>query len=62
MDLNDLYMFTEDFIKNYDGEGDVAYLLVVDIEYPKTLRMLQRDLPFVPEKMKINNCPKLVLI
>ena len=52
-------MFTEDFIKNYDEEGDVDYLLVVDIEYQKKLRMLHSDLPFLPEKMKINKCPKL---
>ena len=58
--LDDLSMFTEDFIKNYDEEGDVGYLLVVDIEYPKTLCMLHSDLPFLPEKMKINKCPKLV--
>ena len=32
-------MFTEDFIKSYDEEGDVGYLLVVDVEYPKALRM-----------------------
>ena len=51
-------MFTEDFIRNYD-EGDVGYLLV-DIEYPKRLCMLHSDLPFLPEKMKINKCPKLV--
>ena len=31
----DISIFTEDFIKNYDEEGDVGYLLVVDIEYPK---------------------------
>ena len=37
--VDDLFMFTEDFIKNYD-EGDVGYLLVVDIEYPKTLCMV----------------------
>ena len=55
----DLSMFTEDFIKNYDEEGDVGYLLVVDIEYPKTLRMLHSDLPFLPEKIKINKCSKL---
>ena len=53
-------MFTEDFIKSYDKEGDVGYLLVVGIEYPKTLRMLHSDLPFLPEKMKINKCAKLV--
>ena len=33
--VDDLSMFTEDFIKNYDEEGGVGYLLVVDIEYPK---------------------------
>ena len=53
-------MFTEDFIKSYDEEGDVGYLLVVDVEYPKTLHMLHSDLSFLPEKMKINKCPKLV--
>ena len=53
-------MFTEDFVKNYDEEGDVDYLLVVDIEYPKTLRMLHSDLPFLPEKIKINKCCKLI--
>ena len=58
--VDDLSMFTEDFIKSYDEEGDVGYLLVVDIEYPKTLRMLHSDLPFLPEKMKIDKCPKLV--
>ena len=58
--VDDLSMFTKDIIKNYDEEGDVGYLLVVDIEYPKTLRMLQSDLPFLCEKMKINKCPKLI--
>ena len=51
---------TEDFIKSYDEEGDAGYLLVVDIEYPKTLCMLHSDLPFLPEKMKTNKYPKLV--
>ena len=53
-------MFTEDFIKSYDEEGDVGYLLVVDIEYPKTLRMLHSDLPFLPDRMKVNKVKKLV--
>ena len=58
--VDDLSMFTEDFIKSYDEEGDVGYLLVVDIEYPKTLCMLHSDIPFLPEKMKINKCPKFI--
>ena len=46
--VDDLSMFTEDFIKSYDEEGDVGYLFVVDIEYPKALRMLHSDLLFFP--------------
>ena len=38
--VDDLSMFTEDFIKSYDEEGDVGYLLVVDNEYPKKFRVL----------------------
>ena len=44
--VEDLSMFTEAFIKSFDEEGDVGCLLVVDIEYPKTLCMLHSDLPF----------------
>ena len=58
--VGDISMFTEDFIKNFDEEGDVGYLLVVDIEYLKKFRMLHSDLPFLPEKIKINKCSKLI--
>ena len=58
--VDDLSMFTEDFIKSYDEESDIGYLLVVDVEYPKNLHMLHSDLPFLPERMKINKCDKLV--
>ena len=56
--VDDFSMFTEDFMKSYDEEGDVGYLLAVDVEHPKTLHMLHSDLSFLPEKMKINKCPK----
>ena len=58
--VGDLYMFTEDFMKNCDEEGDVGYLLVLDIEHPKNVRMLHSDLPFLPERIKINKCTKLI--
>ena len=58
--VDDLSMFTEDFIKSYDEEGDIGYLLVVDIEYPKTLSMLHSDLFFLPDRMKVNKVKKLV--
>ena len=58
--VDDLSIFTEDFIKNYDEESDIGYLFVVHVEYPRNLHMLHRDLPFLPERMKINKCDKLV--
>ena len=58
--VDDLSIFTEDFIKRYDEKGDTGYLFVVDAEYPKNLQKLHSDLPFLPERRKINNCTKLV--
>ena len=58
--VDDLSLFTEDLIKSYDEEGDVGYLLVVDIEYPETLRMLHSDLPFLHDRVKVNKVKKLV--
>ena len=58
--VDDLSIFTEDFIKNYDEDSYRGYLLEVDVEYPKDLHRLPSDLPFLPERMKINNCTKLV--
>ena len=52
--VDDLSIFTEDFIKNYDEEGDTGYLFVVDLEYPKNLHKLHSDLPILFEGMKIN--------
>ena len=45
----------EDFIKNYDVDRDIGYFLKVDIEYPKNLRYLHSDLPFLPERIKLIN-------
>ena len=50
----------EQFIKNYDNDGEIAFILKVDIEYPKKLHDLHSDLPFLPERMKVNRCNKLV--
>ena len=50
----------EDFIKNYIEDSDKGYTLEVDVEYPKKLHDLHSDLPFLPEKKKINKCSKLV--
>ena len=35
-------------------------MLEVDVEYPKNLYDLHSGLPFLPERMKIDKCKKLV--
>ena len=50
----------EDFIKNYDENDNKGYIFEVDVKYPKRLHELHSDLPFLPERMEINKCKKLV--
>ena len=50
----------EDFIKNYDENNDKGYIFKVDVKYSKRLLELHSDLPFLPERMEINKCKKLV--
>ena len=52
--------FNEEFIKNYDEDSNKGYVLEVDVKYPKNLHGLYEDLPFLPERMKIDKCKKLV--
>ena len=55
-----LWKFNEDFIKNYDENGNIGCFLEVDIDYPKELFNLQKDLPFLPEIKKVNKVEKLI--
>ena len=57
---NNVSKFNEEFIKNYDEDSSKAYILEVNVEYPKDLHNLHSDLPFLSERMKIKKSNKLV--
>ena len=58
--MEDLSKIVKDFIKNYNEDSDKGHILEVDAEYPEKLHDLHSDLPFLPERMKVNMCNKLV--
>ena len=53
------FKFNEKFINNFDEDSDIGYILKVDVEYPKNLRDIDIDLPFLRGKMKNEKCHKL---
>ena len=58
--IKDTSQFNEDFIKNYNEESYEGYFLEVDGQYHKELLEIYNDLPFLPERMKIEKIEKLV--
>ena len=60
LDSDEINEINEEFIKNYNENDNKGYILEIDVKYPKRLHELHSDLPFLPERMKINKCKKLV--
>ena len=58
--MDDNPRMDEDFVRGYDKNDIKGYILEVDVDYPKELQNLHSDLPFLPERMVINNTKKLV--
>ena len=60
LDSDEINEIHEEFIKIYNGNDKKGYILEVDVKYPKELHDLHSDLPFLPKRMEINKCKKLV--
>ena len=60
--IKDTVQFNKDFIKSYNEESDEGYFLKVDVQYPKKLHELHKDLPFLSERMKLKQSKSLLLI
>ena len=59
--VNDISGINEKFVKSYyKKNSDKGYILEVDVDYPSKLRKLHSDMPFLPERMKIDKTQKLV--
>ena len=58
--IEDISEFNEDFLKSYNDKSDEEYFLEVDVQYPENLQNFSNDLPFLPERMKIEKVEKLV--
>ena len=58
--IKEISQFNWDFIKNYNEESNGGYFLEVDVQYLEKLHELHNDLPFLPERMKIEKVTKLV--
>ena len=52
--------FNEKFIKSYNKNGDKGYFFEVDVKFSKKLFNLHKDLPFLPERKKLEKVKKLV--
>ena len=47
-------------MKSYNKDSDERYFLELDVQCLEKLHNLHKDLPFIPERMKIEKVEKLL--
>ena len=52
--VEDISIFTNDFVINYNKNSDFGYTLIVYVDYPEYLQPLHKDLLFLHQKIVIN--------
>ena len=59
--VSDISEINKKFVKSYDKKNsDKGYILEVVVDYPSKFHRLHSDMPFLPERMKIDKTQKLV--
>ena len=53
--------FNEDFINICNKNSHIGYFIETDFQYPEKLLELDNDLPFLPEKIRIEKVEKLAV-
>ena len=58
--VSDILGIDKKFVKSCNKKCSKGYILEVDVDYPSKLHKLHSDMPFLPERMKIDKTKKLV--
>ena len=56
--VEEISEFNEEFIKRYNDKNDEGYFLEADVQYPENLHNVHNNLPFFPERMKLEKVEK----
>ena len=60
LDSDKIIEINEESVENYNENHNKGYIFEAYVRYPKRLHDLHSDLPFLPERMEINKCKKLI--
>ena len=58
--VEDISEFDGSFIKSYNEKSDEGHFFEIDIQHLESLHKLHDDLPFLPERIKIEKVKKLL--